>query len=318
MSAAHDDTVLVTGAGGYVGQRLVKRLVAGDRYRVVAVDLAAPTPESRLPGVEYVALDVRSPRLAEVLGENAVGSVVHLAAIVTPTADRDLAYSVDVDGSRNVLDACLEAEVRRLIVTSSGAAYGYHPDNPRWIRETQPLRGNVDFPYAHHKRLVEEMLAAYRDDHPQLEQVVFRVATVLGSRTDNEISALFDRSLLIGVRGGDDRFVFIWDEDVARCLERALGDSPAGVYNLAADGAISLKELAVRMRKWRLALPAGLLRMVLAAGCRLGMTRYGPEQVGFLQYRPVLDNGRLKSVFGFEPAKNSSEVFDLYVESRSR
>ncbi len=45
-------------------------------------------------------------------------------------------------GTRNVIDACVRAQCRKLIVTSSGAAYGYHADNPAWLDEDAALRGN--------------------------------------------------------------------------------------------------------------------------------------------------------------------------------
>lgn len=83
-----------------------------------------------------------------------------------------------------MLDACLAHGVRRVVVSSSGAAYGYHPDNgvahDGWLTENDPIRGNEAFAYSHHKRLVEDMLAELRTSHPQLEQVVLRIGTILG------------------------------------------------------------------------------------------------------------------------------------------
>ncbi len=52
--------------------------------------------------------------------------------------------------------------------------------------------------------------------------------------------------------------------------------------------------------------------MALRLGRTLGVTRYGPEQVRFLQYRPVLDNTRLKTVFGYTPVLTSAEAFDAW------
>ena len=45
-------------------------------------------------------------------------------------------------------------------------------------------------------------------------------------------------------------------------------------------------------------------------------TQYGPEQVNFLRYRPVLSNRRLKEVFGYTPQKTTSEVFQFFLECR--
>ena len=311
--------VLVTGAAGYLGSNLVKSLAdraatVGDPACIVASDVREVPAERRLAGVEYVALDVRAPGLAEVLAEHRIDTVVHLAAIVTPgpQSNRELEYSVDVLGTRNVLDACVARGVRRIIVTSSGAAYGYHADNPEWLTEDHPVRGNEAFAYSHHKRLVEEMLAEYRNEHPSLEQVVFRVGTILGETTRNQITALFERPRLIAIRGSRSPFVFIWDRDVAGAIEHAIFSGPPGIYNVAGDGALSIQEIASRLGKRCITLPPGLLRAALAVLHPLRLSQYGPEQVDFLRYRPVLDNRRLKEVFGYVPQLTSAEVFELY------
>jgi UDP-glucose 4-epimerase len=284
----------------------------------VATDVRTVPDAQRREGVEYLDLDVRDAGLADVLARHAIDTVVHLAAIVTPgpASNRELEYSVDVLGTRNVLEACVAAGVRRIVVTSSGAAYGYYADNPAWLTEDDPVRGNEEFAYSHHKRLVEEMLAEYRRTHPALEQVVFRVGTILGETTRNQITALFERPRLLAIRGSASPFVFIWDRDVAGAIEHAIFDGPPGVYNVAGDGALSIQEIATRLGKRCLSLPPGLLHAVLAVLHPLRLSRYGPEQVNFLRYRPVLDNRRLKEVFGHVPKLTSTEVFELFRKAR--
>ena len=102
-------------------------------------------------------------------------------------------------GTKNVLVGCLEAGVLKLIYASSGAAYGYHADNPDWLDEKDELRGNVEFAYSDHKRQVEEMLAGWRQEHPDLEQLIFRPGTILGSTTSNQITALFEKPYVSGL-----------------------------------------------------------------------------------------------------------------------
>jgi UDP-glucose 4-epimerase len=310
--------IFVTGAAGYLGSTLLEalapRLRSGELDVLVASDVRDTPAQSRLPGVEYVTHDVRSPGLAPLLAARAIEAVVHLAAIVTPGArsNRELEYAVDVLGTRNVLEACVAAGVRQVIVTSSGAAYGYHADNPEWLREDDPVRGNEAFAYSHHKRLVEEMLAGYRREHPELRQVVLRVGTILGKSTRNQITAMFDKPRIVALRGARSPFVFIWDQDVVGVIEHALRTDAAGIYNVAGDGALSIQEIAGRLGKKCLTLPPFLLRALLATLHPLGLARYGPEQVDFLRYRPVLDNRRLKEELGYTPRKTSSEVFDFY------
>ncbi|WP_171235658.1 SDR family oxidoreductase [Ruegeria sp. HKCCA6837] len=301
--------ILITGAAGMVGQALLPELVG---HEVFATDLRRP--ESLPEYVAFLPMDVTSDAPARVITKVKPDVIVHLASIVTPTPKmgRAAAYAVDVEGTRKVVNAAIANGVRRLVVTSSGAAYGYHADNRIPLRERDPLRGNPEFPYSDHKRQVEELLAEARSAAPDLEQVVLRVGTVLGAGTENQITALFHKPRLLAVAGSESPFVFIWTHDLARILRRAATDGPPGVYNVAGDGAMGVTDLADAMGKSVLRLPAWALKAALSVARPLGLSRYGPEQVRFLQYRPVLDNSALKSEFGYTPEKTSAEVFAFW------
>ncbi|WP_244929581.1 SDR family oxidoreductase [Nocardioides sp. W7] len=304
--------VLVTGGSGFLGSSVVRGLAAAG-LDVTSADLREPSAAA--PGVHHVRLDVTDPALVDaVVAEARPEVVVHLAAIVTPggESNRALERAVDVDGTRHLLDACVAHGVRRVVVSSSGAAYGYHPDNPAWITEDQPVRGNEEFAYSHHKRLVEELLGSYGS----LEQVVLRIGTILGNSVDNQITALFERRRLLRIRGSESPFVFIWDTDVVAIVQQAVTGPVTGVFNVAGDGALTITEIAGLLGKPVLTLPEPVIRAALAVGKRLGLTAYGPEQTMFLQYRPVLANDRLKTVFGYTPSRTSREAFDDWRHSR--
>jgi UDP-glucose 4-epimerase len=311
-------SVLVTGASGYIGSQVVDALSRDPRNvaTIVATDVRAPA--HRNPNVDYVVADVRSADFAALFRRYSVDLVVHLAAIVTPgkRASRELEYEVDVVGTENVLLGCRAAGVKKLIYASSGAAYGYHSDNPPLIAEDDALRGNAEFAYAHHKRLVEEMLARWRGSHPELLQLIFRPGTILGADTHNQITDLFDRGFVLGVAGVETPFVFVWDHDVVEAILRGIHHGGTGAFNLAGDGTISLREVASLMHKPYLALAPSLMGVALGLLKSLGLTQYGPEQVRFLRYRPVLDNRRLKQDFGYVPRKTTRQAFEYFMEAR--
>lgn len=297
--------ILITGAAGYVGSQLGARLAHA--HDVTGVDIRPGHGE-----FPVFMMDVRDPSLASVLRDHDITHVIHLASVLQPGPDRERDHDIDVNGTRNVLQACVAAGVKHLTYTSSGAAYGYHPDNPAWIDETDALRGNPEFSYSDHKRLIEEMLADYRRQHPQLAQLIFRPGTILGANTDNLITNLFRKKQLLAVAGVSSPFVFIWDQDVINAIEFGIERSSTGIYNMAGDGALDMDEIGAILNKPVVHVPAAMIRAALSVGHFLKLTRYGPEQLDFLRYRPVLSNRRLKEEFGYQPAKSSEDTFRYF------
>lgn len=313
--------VFVTGGGGFLGHSVVAGLAAAtDQVElVVSGDLRVPAEADRIDGVGYEIADVTDrTRISAAIGKHRIDTVVHLASIVNPgrSTTPEQEYAVDVTGSRNVFDACVEHGVVRVVVSSSGAAYGYHADSPGWLTEDDPVRGNETFSYSLHKRLVEEMLAGLRETNPELEQVVLRIGTILGETVDNQITALFRKKRLLKIRGSDSPFVFIWDQDVVGIMLRAVLGEATGIFNVAGDGAMTVDEIAAELGKGVLPVPVGALKAALAVGSRLGLTPHGPARTDFLRYRPVLDNGRLKEEFDYTPEYTTREAFTSWRESQ--
>lgn len=309
--------VFITGACGYIGNLLVDKMASmRDRFGPILASDIREAKVSANQSITRLALDVRSDKMERILRQNRISTVVHLAGIVTPGKkhDRGLAYQVDVLGTKNVLQSCLKAGVNHLIVTSSGAAYGYYADNPDRLDEEDPLRGNPEFAYSDHKKQVEEMLLLAREEHPELKQLILRPGTILGATANNQITDLFQKKAILGVRGSTTPFVFIWDKDVVAIIIKGILEGKTGIYNLAGDGVMELPEIAGILKKPLLLLPAWILRSSLFVLKKFGLTQYGPEQVNFLRYRPVLLNRRLKEEFGYTPQKTTRQVFEYYLQ----
>ena len=121
---------------------------------------------------------------------------------------------------------------------------------------------------------------------------------------------------MLGVAGSDAPFTFIWDRDVVACLVKGILEGASGIFNLAGDGMTTMPEIARRLGKRYVPLPAWLIRAALTVLHPLRLSQYGPEQVDFLRYRPVLSNTRLKEEFGYSPQLSSTEVFEHYRNAR--
>lgn len=310
-------TVLVTGGTGYLGSLVVRRLA--DRG-VVTVSVDVREAREPVPGVTYVTGDLRRLDLGGLMREHRVDAVVHLAAIVEPPKGMDEAEleDIEVGGTQRVVDACLAAGVGHLTVTSSGAAYGYHARNDgRLLTEDLPVPGSDAFAYSRHKAAVEVLLARARRLHPELGQLVLRPGTILGAHTDNQITALFTGRLVMTLAETDGPFTFIWDQDVADIVVMGVLARRTGTYNLAGDGVMTLRDIAAVEGTRVVAVPAAVVRTALGVMRRIGVGRYGPEQVEFLLHRPVLDNTRLRRDFPGLPTLTTREAYEVFRQGRA-
>ncbi|MGV3723141.1 MAG: NAD-dependent epimerase/dehydratase family protein [Actinomycetota bacterium] len=120
--------VLITGANGFVGQRLARHLAP--RHNLILADLHAPEAAG------WVTVDVR--RLQDVeRAAQGVEAIIHLAVAsgaegeYEDDAFNDLRFDVNVKGTRNVFEAAVRCGVRRVVYTSSlMVVWGYGPDEP--------------------------------------------------------------------------------------------------------------------------------------------------------------------------------------------
>jgi len=311
--------VLITGAGGLVGGKVLKTMAQSrDRFgTIIALDIREIDHNKRIADIEYIVGDICDPAMEKVFKTSGISTVVHLAAIVAPGNDSSaqMEYRVDVLGTINIVDCALAAGVKQIITLSSGAAYGYHADNPVPLCEEDELRGNEDFAYSRHKRLVEEFLAQTRQKSPQLRQLILRPGTILGPHVKSPVSAIFEGPVVIGIAGADTPFVMILVDDVATIIVKGILESREGIYNLAGDGVLDLRQIANQVGKPYVQVPAWLLQWVLRILKALKLSARGPEGVDFLRYRPVLANDRLKAEFGYTPTMTTAEVFESYLQS---
>ena len=312
--------VLITGAAGFLGQQLLADLaVQQPNWTLFAADIREIPANLLRSNVQPLHLDISlKAAVFKAVSECQPQAIVHLASVVSPPPGMSEAtlHAIDVDGTRAIIEAAAANGVEQLIITSSGAAYGYYPENAEWIDEDDPLRGHNKFAYAKHKREVEEVLVRARIAHPQLRQLILRPGTILGKRVNNQITDMFKKRAVLGIQGSDSRFVFIWDQDVVSIIRKGLEKGASGIYNLAGDGALSLREIAQILRKPYRPLPAGLIQGVLRVLKPLRLSQYGPEQVDFLRYRPVLANRRLKEEFGYTPRYTSREAFIAFLDAQ--
>lgn len=177
---------LVTGGTGFVGSNIALRLV--ERGWDVRIMERTGASRELLEGgpFDFVSGDVLEP---EVLAPamKAIDVVIHAAGVVDYwNQGVERMYEVNVEGTRNVMEAALKSRIERVVHVSSTAAMGIHPDE--LVDET--YRFNVkeeQFTYGHSKHLAEEIVLEYVKKG--LPVVIVNPTTVIGPRDIRKVSS---------------------------------------------------------------------------------------------------------------------------------
>jgi UDP-glucose 4-epimerase len=325
-------TVAVTGPTGEIGKPFISALErAPEVERVIGMarrpfDLVSRGWEK----TEYRRGDILDRDAVEALVEEA-DVVVHLAfVIVAGGAD---SREINLTGSRNVFEATAAAGAKRLVYTSSVAAYGFDRGLPPLLTEDEPTRGASRHPYSAHKAEVEAELREALEGS-ETEAYVFRPCIVAGP----EATLLLDLIplLTIGQRiPGPLRwalgkvpelrpvlpdpgvpFQLVHHDDVAAALTAAVvGHGEPGVYNLAGPGELTVTDLAHGLG-WH-AVPAPHLAVGVAAEA-VALMPFLPDEAAWIEAvrRPVLmDTAQARRKLHWVPHHDARETLRQTIDA---
>ncbi len=303
--------VAVTGVSGYLGRRLLN-LLDGDPSvaRVVGLDVAEPEVGS--PKLEFHQIDVRDARLVKVLP--GVDVVVHLAWQFDPIRDEERMRAINVDGTRNLVEAAGATGVRKLVHASSATVYGAHPDNDFPLTEASPLRANPDFASSWHKLQAERMIEAFQEDHPEVVVTVLRPAIVFGPDVQNFVSRMLEAPRLTTVKGYEPPLQLVHEEDVASALHLAVSRDLPGAFNVAADGWLNGDEVLAITGKKRVELPEAVAFSLAERLWKVGVAEAPPGELHFVMHPWVVDNAALKAA-GWVPRHGNRDTLTAAMEA---
>lgn len=310
--------VAVTGGSGHLGTVLLKRLIDDRAVREVLC-LDPRPPAAAAAKLRHVALDVRSPGFHEALA--GCDALVHLAFVVVKHRPRSEVEAVNVEGSRNVFQGAARAGVKRIVYTSSVAAYGVLPGHPVPIVEETPRRRQDDFPYAATKYEVEAFLDAFEAENPQVAVVRLRPGIFMGGGMEHEVGRALKRGVFLVF--SEAPLPLVWDEDVAEAVLLALKGDVRGAFNLVADEPLGTRELAqagglrlLRLPPWLL---VGLARLA-AALSRLGIGEaMDPAWADKAGAAMIVSSARARTVLGWLPScPTAADVIARFVATVPR
>jgi hypothetical protein len=175
--AGPDTTVVVTGASGVLGRRVVRLLEADPAVaRIVAVDLREPEGPA---GPRWRCAASTSPPLPSTRSSPGRRRRPPAFTVGLELDDEDTGRANAAATSR-LLQAAGDAGVAHLVVMSSATVYGAWPSNPVPITEAAPVRPNPELAYAVQKAEIERLCQLFAAGHPATTVTVLRPAVMVG------------------------------------------------------------------------------------------------------------------------------------------
>src|SRR5262245_5524659 len=257
----HDGRVLITGGAGLIGSHIADLLVRDGVGEIVVLDNFARGTHANLAWamahgrVRLIDGDIRD-RAAVAAAMDGVDLVFHQAALrITQCAeDPRLALEVLAGGTFNILEAAVQAQVRKVVAASTASVYGLADQFP--TPETQHPYHNRTI-YGAAKAFNEGLLRSFNEMYG-LDYVALRYFNVYGARMDvhgvytevlirwMERIAAGQPPLIFG--DGSQTMDFVYIEDIARAnVLAAKSDASDEVFNVASGTETSLRELAERL-----------------------------------------------------------------------
>jgi nucleoside-diphosphate-sugar epimerase len=324
-------TVAVTGPTGDIGISAVAALEqdpAVDRIIGMARRPFDPNPQGWIKTLYRQGDILDRDAVENLVGEADV--VVHLAFVIM--GSREDSARVNLTGTRNVFEACVagapNGRPRRLVYSSSVAAYGYHSDNPVPLTEDVPPRGSPEHYYSEQKAACEATLAELTANSP-LEVFILRPCIVAGPRAHALVEALpWNRLPYLNtasrvlpvlkppVPDPGNPVQLVHHDDVAAAIAlAATGSAPPGAYNLAGDGVLSVSDVAEALGGRPVRVPKVAATAASAVLARLPVVPSAAEWLHIARTSVVMDTQKAKTQLGWTPRHTSAQTLDALVES---
>ena len=318
--------VLVTGASGFFGGVLKRRLLA-EGFAVTNIDLVKDE-DAGAEGLTSMQGDIRDAALlAQVFAEHRFEAVFHCAAMLAhDVKDESLLWTSNVDGTRLVAYAALAAGVTRFVNISTNCLWAEGFGRP----VTEADRPAPVELYGRSKLQAERELEMLREKNPELRVVTLRCPTIIDSGRLGLLAILFefieDGKKVWVVGDGSSRYQFIYAQDLATACLLCLNYEESNLFHIGSDAVPTMRgmyESVIRAAgsKARVAsLPRRSTVALMKLAHTMGVSPLGPYHYRMIAESFVFDTQRIRRELGCVPTLTNEEMmlraFSYYSENR--
>ncbi len=299
--------VLVTGVSDFWGSRVASELVTRPDLYVIGLD--SKKPDQEIKGLDFIQADIRNSHLVDLLQEEGVEAVCHLA-FVESQQPNEQAFDYNVIGTMKVFGACAQSGVKKIVLKSATAVYGANPNNSAFLREEHPLPSNSQNGYVRDLVEIESFCNGFRLQAPEITLTVLRVPSIIGPAADTPMTRLLKRPFPPVLLGFDPMIQVIHENDVVGAILFAMDEDIPGVFNVAAEGVMPFYKLIKLAGKQ----PLPVFHLFAYWGSDLlnlsgiPYQKYMPVDIDYIRYPWVSDLNKMRAIMGFTPHYTAEEA----------
>ncbi len=311
----------ITGISSTLARCLIPKLIEDPNIgQIIGLDLKPLNGEIHNK-IKFVKGDVRDLSDLRTTFKN-IDVLIHMAFVVIDSIlDPKTIYDINFNGSKNVFSIAAELGIKKVIYSSSVAAYGNNISNLEYLTERSPILGHnfTSFYYPYTKALVENFISDFEKIHPEINITIFRPHVIVGphflSYTDNlkfSFGQLNSKNRIywkIGHKNSDTELTQYTDEDdLVDAIHHAVLNSFAGAYNIAGEP-FNILEVLCELGKKEKFIPWWLLIGILKfSGIFSKKARNNSKWIGFIKNKLIMDCSKLLNSTYPNKLKSSKEI----------
>ena len=308
--------VMITGVTSTVGRSLALDLYKDSRIGIILGTAREDKPYyfKSLDSSRFIyqktnilkSRELKDLFRSAVFKDSHIDTMIHMAFLNRPTHQGKVIHSLNVEGTKKLLEECIECQcIKKFIFKSSDIVYKLLPHNPIYLDENADLNFDPDADQWIKDRVDAEMICRSFMDHRDINIVILRFTSIIGRNIHSQLNAYFDAALQFRAAGFNPQINLIHMSDVIQALRQSIFKDVSGIFNIAGLDTAPITTLAELNRSTLIPVPSSLIGPMNWIMRKMGITDYYYSvDADRMKYTCLLDIQKARQVLGFQPERH--------------
>ncbi|MBT7609551.1 MAG: NAD-dependent epimerase/dehydratase family protein [Bacteriovoracaceae bacterium] len=295
------NNILLIGMAGGLAQLTANLItIKHPHIKILGVDSRKPTTDLDKNNIEFRRMRYTRGNFEKVFREYKFDLVLHLGRMSHANNDNaSLIKRLDLNlmGTSRILDLALKHNVKKVIILSTYHVYGALHDNPVFIDENHPLRASIRCPELRDVVEMDQICTNWMwKNKNEIETIVLRPCSIIGPQIRNTMSQYLTTPYAPLPVDFNPMFQFLHEFDMGQVLMESISKVPTGIYNVAPDDVISLKD--ARRKTEVPSIPVPIFMLEQAAKVIKFIWSFPDYFINYIKFSCIIDNNALKKHIG--------------------